>query len=149
MHLCGGAEASPGARELHRREGGSHLEGLLPAVAWHQRVGLPDTLRDYKQEIEAAVAAKLSTWKLEHLQLWADLVSQEANVVQVHTAQELMEMEDEAQAARFREIRAKLAEDVSQMTAFNATVEEGQRRAHVIRVMHEKSQMEKGKELLI
>lgn len=60
-------------------------------------------LRDYITEIEAAVTAKLSTWKPEHLSLWVDLVQPPAGPAAVATEVELVEMEDQAQAARYRE----------------------------------------------
>lgn len=105
-------------------------------------------LRDYFPDVEAAVASKLSTWKLSHLGLWSDLVEPPATPVKIHNAQELMEMEDSANAAKFREIRAKLAQDCAAMTAFNANQAESKRRAHVVMVMHEKGQMQVGKEFL-
>ncbi|CAK9062831.1 Uncharacterized protein SCF082_LOCUS32651 [Durusdinium trenchii] len=103
--------------------------------------------KDYFPDVEAAVASKLSTWKLSHLGLWSDLVEPPATPVKIHNAQELMEMEDSANAAKFREIRAKLAQDCAAMTAFNANQAESKRRAHVVMVMHEKGQMQVGKEL--
>eukprot|EP00435_Cladocopium_sp_Y103_P015413 s3816_g3.t1 len=102
--------------------------------------------QDYMSEVEAAVTAKLSTWKLQHLGLWCDLVEPPATPVKVHTASELMELEEEAQAARFREVRAKLAQDTSSMCQFNSAKEEATRRSHVVKVMHEKSQLEAGKQ---
>ena len=105
--------------------------------------------RDYMAEIEAAVTAKLATWKLQHLGVWCDLVEPPATPVKVSTASELMELEDEAHSARFREVRAKLAQDVSSMCQYNSEKEEVTRRSHVVKVMHEKSQLEIGKELLV
>ncbi|CAK9083772.1 unnamed protein product, partial [Durusdinium trenchii] len=103
--------------------------------------------KDYAMDIEAAVTAKLSTWKPQHLSLWADLVEPPASVAHVATAQELMEIEDQAQAARFREVRAKLSQDIAAMTAFNTAKDETQRRSHVVSVMHEKAQVSTGKQL--
>ena len=100
-------------------------------------------------EVEAAVTAKLATWKLQHLGIWCDLVEPPATPVKVTTATELMELEDEAQSARFREVRAKVAQDVAAMCQFNSEKEEATRRSHVVKVMHEKSQLEIGKELLV
>ena len=94
------------------------------------------------------MASKLSTWKLSHLGLWTDLVEPPTAPVKVHSAAELMEIEDESQAAKFREVRAKLAQDVANMTQYNSTLEETKRRAHVVMVMHERSQVQVGKELL-
>ena len=104
-------------------------------------------LRDYYQEIEATITSKLSTWKLQHLGLWTDMVEPPSVPIKVHSAAELMDIEDESQAAKFREIRAKLAQDCSAMNQHNTGVEECQRRSHVVKVMHEKSQMQIGKEL--
>ena len=59
-----------------------------------------------------------------------------------------MEIEDQAQAARFREVRAKLSQDIAAMTAFNTAKDETQRRSHVVSVMHEKAQVSTGKQLL-
>ncbi|CAL1150712.1 unnamed protein product [Cladocopium goreaui] len=103
--------------------------------------------RDYITEIEAAVTAKLSTWKPEHLSLWVDLVQPPAGPAAVATEVELVEMEDQAQAARYREISAKLAQDVAAMTGFNAAQDESTRRSHVVNVMHQKAQMTMGKQL--
>ena len=64
----------------------------------------------------------------------------------VATAVELVEMEDQAQAARFREISAKVAQDVAAMTTFNAAQDESTRRSHVVNVMHQKAQMSVGKQ---
>ena len=60
-----------------------------------------------------------------------------------------MELEDEAQAAKFREVRTKLSQDISAMCSYNSSKEECTRRSHVVKVMHEKSQVEAGKELLV
>ena len=79
-------------------------------------------------EVEAAVTAKLATWKLQHLGIWCDLVEPPATPVKVTTATELMELEDEAQSARFREVRAKVAQDVAAMCQFNSEKEEATRR---------------------
>lgn len=104
--------------------------------------------RDYMAEIEAAIVAKLSTWKLQHLGIWVDLVEPPSTPVKVATASELMELEDEAQSARFREVRTKLAADTAAMCEYNSAKEDTRRRSHVVKVMFEKSQVEAGKELL-
>ncbi|CAK9063685.1 unnamed protein product, partial [Durusdinium trenchii] len=96
--------------------------------------------RDYMQEIEASVVARLSTWKPQHLGIWVDIIEPPATPVKVASASELMELEDEAQAARFREVRTKLAADVASMCEFNSAKEDASRRSHVVKVMHEKSQ---------
>ncbi|CAK9014066.1 Uncharacterized protein SCF082_LOCUS12189 [Durusdinium trenchii] len=103
--------------------------------------------KDYMPEVEAAVTAKLGTWKLQHLGIWHDLVEPPATPVKITTASELMELEDEAQSARFREVRAKLAQDTAAMCQYNSQKEEVTRRNHVVKVMHEKSQLEIGKQL--
>ena len=107
-------------------------------------------LRDYTQEVEAAVVAKLPTWKAQHLGLWVDLVEPPTggSNIKMASASELQDLEDEAQSARFRETRTKLAQDVAAMCAYNTCKEENNRRSHVVKVMHEKSQLEIGKELL-
>lgn len=105
--------------------------------------------RDYFAEVEAAITAKLATWQIQHLGLWTDLVEPKSSPVKISSAAELMELEDEAQSARFREVRTKLAADVAAMCEYNSAREETTRRSHVVRVMHEKSQAEIGKEFLI
>ena len=105
-------------------------------------------LRDYKAEIEAALVAKLPTWKLQHLGIWVDLVEPKGQAGIKISASELMELEDEAQKARFREVRTKLSQDTAAMCQWNSAKEENTRRSHVVKVMHEKSQMEVGKEYL-
>eukprot|EP00435_Cladocopium_sp_Y103_P008095 s1708_g2.t1 len=67
------------------------------------------------QEVEAAVTAKLPTWKVQHLGWWVDLVEPQAPRGPVVSGSELMELEDEAQAAKFREVRTKLAQDTAAM----------------------------------
>lgn len=62
---------------------------------------------------------------------------------------EVQELEDQAQAARFRQVRAKLSQDISAMTAFNTKKDETQRRTHVVSVMHEKAQVAVGKQFLV
>lgn len=68
--------------------------------------------------------------------------------IKVVSASELMELEDDAQRARFREVRTKLSQDTAAMCQWNSAKEENTRRSHVVKVMHEKSQMEVGKEYL-
>ncbi|CAK9006091.1 unnamed protein product [Durusdinium trenchii] len=104
-------------------------------------------MRDYSAEIEAAVTAKLSSWKPQHLSLWVDLVEPPAGPTAVASAVEIVEMEDAAQAARFREVSAKLSQDIASMTAFNTASNETSRRSHVVNVMHQKAQMTVGKQL--
>lgn len=99
-------------------------------------------------EIEAATTAKLATWKLQHLGLWVDIVEPPATPPKVLSAVEVMELQDEVATAKFREIRAKLAQDTAAMCKFNADKEEITRRSHVVKVMFEKSQIEIGKEFL-
>ena len=103
-------------------------------------------LRDYASDIEAAVTAKLSTWKPQHLSLWTDLVEQPLQPVAVASAVEIMEIEDQAQAARFREVRAKVSQDIAAMTAYNTAKDESNRRNHVVSVMHQKAQVTVGKQ---
>lgn len=104
--------------------------------------------RDYYSDIEAVVTSRLASWKVQHLGLWTDVVEPHAAPMSIPTAADLMEIEDESQAAKFREIRAKVAQDVAAMTQYNASVQEHTRRLHVVKVMREKSQVEAGKQLL-
>ncbi|CAK9061163.1 Uncharacterized protein SCF082_LOCUS32081, partial [Durusdinium trenchii] len=103
--------------------------------------------KDYYSDIEAVVTSRLASWKVQHLGLWTDVVEPHAAPMSIPTAADLMEIEDESQAAKFREIRAKVAQDVAAMTQYNASVQEHTRRLHVVKVMHEKSQVEAGKQL--
>ena len=57
-------------------------------------------------------------------------------------------MEDLANAAKFREIKAKIAQDVAEVTAYNAQQAGSNRRSHVVKVMHEKGQIQIGKAFL-
>ena len=68
--------------------------------------------------------------------------------VEPTSAAELMDLEEQAHQARFREMRAKIAQDMSNMTAYNAQATENQRRNHVVHVMHERAQAQIGKEYL-
>ena len=63
-------------------------------------------------------------------------------------AEEITEMEDAAQAARFREVKAKLATDAAAMVSFNAQVATSEKRSHVVTVMHERAQVQTGRECL-
>lgn len=98
--------------------------------------------------MEAITASKLATWKLEHFGAWADLCAPPPVPTSLPSAAEVLELEDQANAARFRELRAKIAQDCASMTQFNAHSEEGKRRCHVVQVTHERSQIEVGKKLL-
>ena len=104
--------------------------------------------RDYKADVEAITASKLPTWKLEHFGAWQDLCAPPAMPAALPSAAEVLELEDQANAARFRELRAKISQDCASMTQFNAQSEEGKRRSHVVQVTHERSQIEVGKKLL-
>lgn len=104
--------------------------------------------RDYKADVEAIVAAKLPTWKLEHFGLFADIVKPAPPPEHVASTSELMDLEDQAQAAKFRELRAKIAGDAAEMTAWNAKCGESERRKHVVLIMHERGQQQIGKQLL-
>jgi len=105
-------------------------------------------LRDYWADVEAVITSKLSTWKLTHLGLWVDLVEPPNVATTPCSTSELLEIEDAANAAKFREIKAKVAQDVAEMTAYNAQQAESNRRSHVVKVMHEKGQIQIGKSFL-
>ena len=62
------------------------------------------------------------------------------------SASELMDLEEAAHQAKFRELRAKIAQDMASMTAYNAQADETKRRGHVVHVMHERAQAQIGKE---
>ena len=96
-------------------------------------------------DVEAVVASKLSSWKLTHLGLWVDLIEPPATPVKPCTTAELMEMEDLAAAAKFREVKAKIVQDMTDMAIHNVQLAETERRAHVVMVMHEKAQAQIGK----
>ncbi|CAK9053215.1 unnamed protein product [Durusdinium trenchii] len=104
--------------------------------------------RDYKADVEAIVTSKLATWKLQHFGLWHDLVAPVTSPVPETSAAEVMDLEEQAHQAKYRELRAKIAQDLSTMTAFNAKSDENDRRSHVVSVMHERAQVQIGKELL-
>ncbi|CAK9089138.1 Uncharacterized protein SCF082_LOCUS42073 [Durusdinium trenchii] len=72
---------------------------------------------------------------------------QSTGTLDVPSAADLMLLEDQANAAKFREIRALVAQDIANMCQYNASVEEHNRRLHVVQVMHERGQVEVGKEL--
>jgi hypothetical protein len=103
------------------------------------------TLRDYFAEIEAAISSKLQTWQLTHLSLWNDYIEPRSTSTVVPD-EDIMAMEDEATAAKFREIKAKIATDTATMTRFNAQEAATAKRLHVVEVMHQKGQNQIGKE---
>ena len=82
---------------------------------------------------------------MQHLSVWSDYIEVPQAPAQVADA-EITAMEDEAQALRFREVKAKMANDVAAMTAFNAKVKENRNRVHVVGVMHEKAQIAIGRQ---
>lgn len=106
------------------------------------------SLRDYFAEIEAAVSSRLQTWQLQHLSLWTDYIEPPATPVVIADTEEIEAMADQAEAAKFREVKAKLAQDVAAMTSFNAQTTANAKRLHVVEVMHQKGQVQVGKELL-
>lgn len=95
------------------------------------------------------MSSKLGSWQIQHLSLWTDYVEAPAVPAVVPDTEELAAMEDQAQALRFREIKAKMAQDITNMMQFNAKAKENSKRLHVVSVMHEKSQLQAGKELLV
>ncbi|CAK9065937.1 Uncharacterized protein SCF082_LOCUS33655, partial [Durusdinium trenchii] len=101
----------------------------------------------FQKDYFADVTARLSTWKPQHLSIWCDLVEAPASPAKLSTPADLADIEEQAHAARFREIRAKLSQDVLTMSQLNAKEAELKRRKHVISVMHEKAQLDIGKEL--
>ena len=106
-------------------------------------------LRDYKADVEAIIASKLPTWKLIHFGLWTDLCDPpSAPVAAPSSAAELVELEDQAHQAKYRELRAKIAQDMSCMTSYHAKNDENKRRGHVVTVMHERAQAQIGKQYL-
>lgn len=109
---------------------------------------LNQNLRDYKADVEAIVTSKLATWKLQHFGLWHDLVEPPTAAAPETSIAEVMDLEEQAHQAKYRELRAKIAQDMSAMTAFNAKANETARRTHVVGVMHERAQVQIGKELL-
>ena len=98
--------------------------------------------------MEAAIASKLESWQLQHLSLWSDYVEVPAEAPIVIGAEDVTAMQDVAQAARFREVKSKMAQDVLSMTAYNAKVKENTKRLHVVSVMHQKAQNNVGKGFL-
>ena len=95
------------------------------------------------------MSSKLTSWQIQHLSLWTDYVEAPAVPAVVPDTEDLVAMEDQAQALRFREIKAKMAQDIAKMMQFNAKAKENTKRLHVVSVMHEKSQLQTGKELLV
>ena len=105
--------------------------------------------RDYWQEIEAVATAKLPTFKVEHLAIWNEFIEpQEGLKLDPQDEVTLQERADNVRAARFREIRAKVAEDSHRMTAYNVKLKQRDIRSHVVEVMHMKSQNAVGQKSL-
>ena len=59
-----------------------------------------------------------------------------------------MDLEDQAHQAKYRELRAKIAQDMSSMTSYHAKNDENKRRGHVVTVMHERAQTQIGRQYL-
>ena len=81
--------------------------------------------------------------------MWVDLVDGPKAPAAIPTPAEMVEIEDQAQAAKFREVRAKISQDIMDMAAYNSKQDESKRRSHVVTVMHEKSQVMVGKQFLV
>ena len=96
------------------------------------------------------LSTKLPTWQVQHLSLWTDYieVASAPAVISCDGADDLTVMEDQAQALRFREVKAKMAQDIASMTAYNAKAQENSKRRHVVSVMHEKGQIQVGVTLM-
>eukprot|EP00435_Cladocopium_sp_Y103_P029455 s2934_g7.t1 len=97
---------------------------------------------DYFAEIEAAISSKLQTWQLQHLSLWTDLIEPPKVSVVIQDSDDIVAMEDAAQAAKFREVKAKIAQDCAAMGRFNAASAASAKRLHVVGVLHEKGQIQ-------
>ena len=112
-------------------------------------VNLVAASRDYFAEIEAAIPSKLPSWQIQHLSLWTDYIEPPATTVVIPDTEDIVAMEDQAQAAKFREIKAKISQDCASMSRFNAQVTAQNKRLHVVTVMHEKGQNSIGRESLV
>ncbi|CAE6950443.1 unnamed protein product [Symbiodinium sp. CCMP2592] len=122
------------------------LEKARPLSSWddkkEQSVMKCFMSRDYWSEIEATITAKLPTFKVEHLAIWSEFIEPKTTSVKLDPQDEvtLQERADTVRAAKFREIRAKVAEDSHRMTAFNTKTQQRDIRTHVVEVMHMKNQ---------
>ena len=65
--------------------------------------------------MESVVAAKLPTFRVQHLSAWMEIVEPQKALTKfkVEDAADLQDSVDAAHAARYREVRAQIAADAS------------------------------------
>ena len=107
-------------------------------------------LRDYFQEIEAAVAFKSPQFRVESLSIWMDIVSPPAvpSSLQQESGADVLAAQEQASASRFNEVKVRLASDCQAMNQFNVEKNKVAGKQHVAKVMHEKTQLAAGKTTL-
>eukprot|EP00438_Fugacium_kawagutii_P006400 Skav224253 [mRNA] locus=scaffold2636:43241:44084:+ [translate_table: standard] len=106
--------------------------------------------KDYFQDIEALVASKNPQFRLESLSVWMDLIAPPAlpTCLQADANVDALAAQEQAAQSKFAEVKIRLAADCQAMHSYNQEVEKSAGKLHVAKVLHEKTQLEKGKQPL-
>ncbi|CAK9104598.1 unnamed protein product, partial [Durusdinium trenchii] len=107
--------------------------------------------RDYFQDIEAVVTSKNPSFQLRSLIVWSDLVEPPMlpASLQGEESVDVLAAQEQASAAKFAEIKVKLAADCKAMNAFNSEKSQVAGKQHVTKVLHEKAQNETGSKVVM
>ena len=107
-------------------------------------------LRDYFQDIEAVVAFKSPTFRMESLAIWQDYIAPPAipASLQGETGADVLAAQEQATASRFNEVKVRLASDCQAMNQYNLEKNRVAGQLHVAKVLHEKTQLASGKKTL-
>ncbi|CAK8986598.1 Uncharacterized protein SCF082_LOCUS619 [Durusdinium trenchii] len=106
---------------------------------------------DYFQDIEAVVTSKNPSFQLRSLIVWSDLVEPPMlpASLQGEESVDVLAAQEQASAAKFAEIKVKLAADCKAMNAFNSEKSQVAGKQHVTKVLHEKAQNETGSKVVM
>ena len=107
-------------------------------------------LRDYFSDVDALVTSKSPQFRLQSLAAWVDLVAPPAlpSCLQAEATADVLAAQEQAAQSKFNEIKIRLAADCQSMNKYNQELDKSAGKLHVAKVLHEKTQLEKGKKLL-
>ena len=107
-------------------------------------------LRDYFQDVEAAVAARNESFHLASLTIWSDIVEPPVMPTILHgdESADVLAAQEKASESKFQEVKVKLAADCQAMANYNLEKSKAASKGHVLKVLHEKKQNEIGKKFL-
>lgn len=125
-----------------------HMDVVHEVTADHQHLA---KLRDYWADVEACITSKNPSFRLTSLTVWEDIVEPPSVPMALQmedSSADALAAQEQALASRFHEIKIKLANDCAAMVAFKQTKGKHASKLHVMKVLHEKSQLASGKKLL-